>query len=188
MFFEKKRDVDIQELKRAIDEDKTFRATPAEKPVSMPETTMPLDTFTEPVQKPARPPAEQPAKPIAPKTAMRTMREAKPSAPLFVKVDKYREALMNLQEIKSLLSGTKQLFTILNDIETIRTETLKLLRATLQRTERNVVELDSGLLRPSNLPEMPSSEHAIKTAHTEEALSDLQEQVNSLKKELKKFE
>ena len=184
MFFEKKKDVDIQELKRAIDEDRSFHTKASEKAFSTPETGL-EPTFDTPIQRQA---PEKPRESMTPELTARHMRESRPSAPLFVKVEKYKEALMKLQDIKSLVSGTKQLFTLLNDIETIRSETLKLLRATLQRVERNVVELNSGLLRPPNLPELPGSSQPAKTTHTEEALADLQEQVTALKKELKKFE
>lgn len=106
------------------------------------------------------------------------------SAPLFVKVDKYKELLRGVNEIRAYLSSTKQVFTILQDIETIRADALKVLRATLQRMEKNVVEVDSELLRPrgAEFPDEPS-----EVTHMETSLNELQKQLVDLKRELQQL-
>ena len=106
------------------------------------------------------------------------------SAPLFVKVDKYKELLHGVNEIRAYLSSTKQVFTILQDIETIRSDALKVLRATLQRMEKSVVEVDSELLRPrgAEFPDEPS-----EVTHMETSLNELQKQLADLKRELQQL-
>src|SRR3989338_1996179 len=56
-----------------------------------------------------------------------------PGAPLFVKVDKYRDVLKDVYELKLYTSGIKQILDLLHDIETIRADANKVLRATVQR-------------------------------------------------------
>ena len=109
----------------------------------------------------------------------------KESAPLFVKVDKYKETLINLQEIRILINGIKNVFSLFTEIETVKNDALKLLRVTLQRIEKNVIELDSGLLRPHDVSIKVDKESEVK--HIEDSLSQLHEQISTLKTEIEKM-
>ena len=106
------------------------------------------------------------------------------SAPLFVKVDKYHEILKNVQEMKMFLAGSKQLYTILAEIEGIRNDALKVLRGTIQKLERNVTEIDSEFIRPGEMTN-PTTQQSPDVRQVEGSLDELQDQLNSLKKELK---
>ena len=106
------------------------------------------------------------------------------AAPLFVKIDKYKEVLTGIQEMKIFLSGLKQIFTVINEIEEMRTQSVNILRATMQRLEKSVVEIDSGLLRPKGV-DMRSLTQADPDMHViEDSLTDLQTQIKDLKKVL----
>ncbi|MEM7813564.1 MAG: hypothetical protein QW548_01550, partial [Candidatus Aenigmatarchaeota archaeon] len=74
--------------------------------------------------------------------------EAAQFAPMFVKVDKYREILTELGELKAFMSSIKQIFSVLSDLETTREDALKTMRAAIQRMERAVGAIDSEMLRP----------------------------------------
>jgi hypothetical protein len=107
------------------------------------------------------------------------------SAPLFVKVDKYKEVLRDVQEQKVFISGMKHLFSILNEIENIRNDALKIMRATVQRLERSVTEIDTELLRPRGV-ELPT--HGEEDIHSiEDSLGDLQKQLSALRKQLQEL-
>ena len=69
------------------------------------------------------------------------------------------------------------------EIESLRADTLNVLRATMQRLERSVIEMDAELLRPQgiNITEM---EKSTEVTHIESSLSDLQKQLLDLKREL----
>ncbi len=110
---------------------------------------------------------------------------AQMSAPLFVKVEKYREVLSDIQEMKVFIYGMKQLFGVLSELEAVRGDALKILRATVQRLEKNVTEVDSELLRPKGFELEAQGEMEIR--HIEDSLSDLQKQLASLKKELQEL-
>ncbi len=104
------------------------------------------------------------------------------SAPLFVKIEKYRELVKNVQELRTFVSGTKQAFTILNEIENIRKDTLNILRTTVQRLEKRLAELDSMMLRPRGIPFEPHEVEEV--GHVEDGLMDLQKQISALRNEL----
>ncbi|MCD6215934.1 MAG: hypothetical protein J7J92_02565 [Candidatus Aenigmarchaeota archaeon] len=164
MLFKKKEDIDIDELKRLVKDSSEQKKLPVA--IQRPQQAAPKsDTAT---------PARQ-----VPKSY------ESESAPLFIKLSKYNEVLSNLQELKAFIAGLKQVFQILSEIEILRSEALKLMRASVQRIERNIVELDTGLLRPPGSPEMP---HSNKEIHSVEgSLSDLQKQLRSLRSELERF-
>ncbi len=108
------------------------------------------------------------------------------SAPLFVKVEKYRDILSSLQELKTFISSVKQLFTILHEVETVRSDTLKIMRASMQRLEKSIIEIDSELLRPKGF-EMPDVSSDVEIRHVEASLGDLQRQIAILKRELQEI-
>jgi hypothetical protein len=132
----------------------------------------------------ARPMQMPPAQPAQRAPVYRepmTPQQAEPGAPLFVKVEKYREILTTLQEMKLFVSGVKQLFAILHELETVRGDAINVMRATVQRLEKSMMEVDSELLRPRgvSLGDISPSE-----GHIENTLEDLQNQLAELRKEL----
>jgi len=106
------------------------------------------------------------------------------SAPLFVKVEKYREIISSVQEMKIFISGVRQLFNILNELESVRSDTIKIMRATLQRLEKGVLEIDTELLRPRGLVAEARGE---ESAHIESSLEELQRNLAELRRELEEI-
>ena len=109
------------------------------------------------------------------------------SAPLFVKVDKYREILSGVQEMKIFISGTRQLFNVLHELETVRADAINIMRATIQRLEKSIVEIDAGLLRPRGVGMSDIVQGNAEAQHLEESLTDLQTQLAGLRKELQEL-
>ena len=103
-------------------------------------------------------------------------------APLFVKVDKYRDLIASVQELKLYLGATRSIFALFTDLEAVRAESLNVLRATVQRLERTITEMDTELLRPRgvSVPEQDAAE----VHHIENSLNDLHQQLHGLKREL----
>jgi predicted RNase H-like nuclease (RuvC/YqgF family) len=108
------------------------------------------------------------------------------TAPLFVKVDKYKHVINTVQEMKSFVSGIKQLFVVMHEIEDIRAETLNMMKATVQRLEKNIAEVDSELLMPKGL-EIEFEREETEINRVESSLLELQKQLSSLKQELQEF-
>lgn len=111
--------------------------------------------------------------------------EYRESAPLFIKVEKYRDILSSLQELKTFVSSVKQLFTVMHELETVRSDALKIMRASIQRLEKSLIEIDSELLRPKGF-EFPETSD-VEIRHVESSLGDLQKQIVALKRELQEI-
>jgi vacuolar-type H+-ATPase subunit I/STV1 len=166
MFFsKKKKDADVEKIKEAMND--------------LPEEFHELPELPEMSEMP-----DMPEPRYAPRQNYPKDYEVR-AAPLFVKVDKYRELLSSVHEMKLYLSSSKQLFSILQDIETVRADALKVLRASLQRMEKSVVEMDSELLRPRGA-EFPD-EGVREVSQMENSLNDLQKQLMDLKRELQQL-
>src|SRR3989344_6448218 len=108
-------------------------------------------------------------------------------APLFVKVDKYRALIISVEDMKNYIEGLKQLFNVMYDIETMRGDTLKILKATTVKLEKTLTEIDYELLRPKgyNTEELGVEEPDVM--HLEGSLTDLQRQLQELKRELQEL-
>ena len=104
----------------------------------------------------------------------------KEEAPLFVKVEKYQSVLSDIAEIKAFISSMKNLFNVFQELENVRQDSLKMLRATIQRLEKSVIEIDSELLRPKGIVSAGSD----NIQHIEDSLTELQKQLGMLKSEL----
>jgi len=114
------------------------------------------------------------------------IQEAKPpeiGAPLFVKVEKYRELLSGLQEMKLFVSSVKDIFSIMQEVESIRSDALNVLKVTVQRLEKSVIEIDTELLRPRGMT-TPLTQGESEVRHIESSLSELQQQLVELKRDL----
>jgi len=105
-------------------------------------------------------------------------------APLFVKVDKYKEVLSLIQEMKVFISGIKQLFNILQDLEALRIDAIKIMKATIQRLERRMIEMDSDLLRPKGYEAPLMSPVEAEASHVEDSLTELQGEIARMRREL----
>lgn len=126
-------------------------------------------------------PDEELPLPAAPLPSVQ-LKERESAAPLFVKVDKYRDIISSIHEMKLYVSSTKQVFNVLQEIESLRADTLGVLRTTMQRLERSVISMDAELLRPQGVA--ITEEKSSEVTHIESSLSELQKQLLDLKREL----
>ena len=120
--------------------------------------------------------------PLAPAISERQVPQ---SAPLFVKVEKYSEMLVRLNEMRSYTSSMRKLFNVMYEMEVLRNESIKIMRATLQRLEKDLVEIDTELVRPRGF-DIPM--YSSPDAHNiEGSLDDLQRQLGDLRRELQEM-
>lgn len=110
-------------------------------------------------------------------------REKPMIAPLFIKLDRYRQILSHLQELRRTLGSIKNAFSILNELDRLRYENMKSLQGTIELVDKKLADLDSEFLRPAGFQEEVPSEEYVEGLETE--LDDLKNQVNELKSELK---
>lgn len=107
------------------------------------------------------------------------------AAPMFVKVEKYKEIIDSLQEIKNFVNGIKQLFVVISEIEDVRNDAIRIMRVSVQRLEKSATQIDQELLRPIGFENYPHGE--AERSYVEESLTELQEQISKLRTELQAY-
>ena len=103
-------------------------------------------------------------------------------APLFVKIDRYRNILKSLGELKTTLALLKNAFVMLDQIEKIENENMNLIASALDNIEKKMMSLDSEFLRPSGFEDETSETYEFQNVQA--VVSDLQSQIEQLKNEM----
>lgn len=110
--------------------------------------------------------------------------QEKPSqAPLFVKLDKYKQILSTIASLKPSFVMLKNNFEILNKLEKLREENMSLIKETLERVEKKLTTLDTELIKPSGFREEMPEMYDVKSV--DDMLADLNKQIEQLKSGLK---
>lgn len=108
-------------------------------------------------------------------------------APLFVKLDKYRNILVTLGHMKSMIAALKNSFSMLEELEKTRNETMGMMKKMMQNMESRISALDGKLVRPAGFREMPSNVNYEEVANIEAMIADLRGQIEQLKVELEQM-
>lgn len=104
-------------------------------------------------------------------------------APLFVKLNKYRQILNVLGQMKTTIVILRNSFATLDQLEKAKAETLSLMRETVDKLREKIAALDRELIRPAGFRTFEEPEY--KEAEAVEAtLADLKGQIEQLKAEL----
>jgi len=104
------------------------------------------------------------------------------SAPLFVKLDRYKNILDAINEIKMTMLKMKNALAILSDLDNLRSENLKMIKDATDVMDKKIESLDLEFLKPSGLQEKLPPE--VYAEGLEDVLSNLKTQVSQLKSEL----
>ncbi|MEM7821626.1 MAG: hypothetical protein QXX38_02330 [Candidatus Aenigmatarchaeota archaeon] len=112
------------------------------------------------------------------------MKLEKPTfAPLFVKLERYKQILDMLAEIKTTISTIRTLISLLNEVDRVRKESFEVVGNAVEKLEKKLIALDSEFLRPKEFKE----ESTIETHGTEgleSVISNLKNEVDQLRAEL----
>ena len=117
-----------------------------------------------------------------PKEAEKKEEEKETIAPLFVKLDKYRQILDTLSELKLIIDSLKNSFLTLKEIEGLLKENLSIVEKTIQNFEKKFLKLNSYFLRPASYKEEVEEFFEVKDLET--SISQLKSQIEELKAEL----
>jgi len=109
-------------------------------------------------------------------------------APLFVKMDRYRQILTTIGNLKTALMIVKNSLATLRQIEKVRDDTFNIVTDIIEKMDDRLIELDNNLLRPAGFHESEdvSPEHQ-DIRSIEATVADLQGQIEQLKGELGKM-
>ena len=183
-----KPDENIEEIKKVVEQDKNppkvqdFQDSPLNRllegkleekivEIKKPEEmkTIPIKTREEPVE------IERPS-----------------FAPLFVKIDRYRQILNAIGNLKTTMIMLKNSLITLSELDKARDETFKVVQEAIGKLEGRLNSLDQELVRPSGLqerPATPSYDTVIERPEyqdvetVEATIADLKGQIEQLKSE-----
>jgi len=108
-------------------------------------------------------------------------------APLFVKLDRYRQILYLLNELRTTMAAIKNAFSVLAEVDRLREENSRMIRSAIDKVDKRLVALDSEFLRPSGFEEgFPAETYGVESL--EGVVTDLKGQVDQLKSELESMD
>lgn len=105
-------------------------------------------------------------------------------APLFVKLDKYKQILGVVAQLKHTITIAKNSLHILDQLARLRDENLRVIKSSIENVEKNLVALDTGFMRPGGYKEPQQTEDIKKLDKT---LNNLQGQIEKLKTDVDNF-
>ena len=114
----------------------------------------------------------------------RMVEETPKIAPLFVKLEKYKEIIASIKELKSAVNGIKSLMTFKRQLEVMNSETDEVLFKILQRFGESVNQFSMDFAIPRGVSYIPRPLQAEKV---DESVSDLGERIAKLREELDKI-
>lgn len=188
LFGRKKEVSDIQEVKEAIEKSSPVFEKPSEAvEILRRNIEMPMQKISEPIKSNDLPVKHEEKIPEMklPQTAFQVEehKEKTSFAPLFVKLDKYKQILNALIELKTTIAAIKNSFTVLNELERLKMESLKMIQSSIDKMDKKLVALDSEFLRPSGFhEEMPPEMYSADSLGG--VLNDLRSQIEQLRTEI----
>lgn len=119
-----------------------------------------------------------------PKADDRTDEKSNTFAPVFIKLTRYKQILNSMNYIKMSLNLIRNQIAILNELEKLRADNMKLLQSTFEKVNDKLIKLDSQFMRPSGFMEdMPEMQmHEMESL--DNTITDLKAQVEGLKQEV----
>ncbi|MBU3957576.1 MAG: hypothetical protein KKB25_00705 [Nanoarchaeota archaeon] len=108
-------------------------------------------------------------------------------APLFVKIDRYREILNSIENLKSILLGVRDLLNLMQQLDRIKIESETLLNKNIQEVIMNISNMDKEFIRPKgvNVEETAHDMHDnMGYEKVGSYIGDLQRELDNLKSQL----
>lgn len=109
--------------------------------------------------------------------------------PLFVKIDRYKDLLDIMNDVKSVVFLAKNTLSIQKQIETLVDENRKLIEDAIKKIDERIVMLDNELTKPATFEKIDYERQRkiIEPVDNslESVVNDLKKQIESLKSDLK---
>lgn len=111
-------------------------------------------------------------------------------APLFVKIDRYREVLSTIENLKTLLLSVRDLLNLTQQIDKIKNESQLLMQKNIQEIARYVAALDTEFIRPKgiDIASVTAAKVPLEVEKVEDYVSDLQHELENLRSRLQVIE
>jgi polyhydroxyalkanoate synthesis regulator phasin len=109
------------------------------------------------------------------------------AAPLFVKLTRYRQIITTMNQIKYSINLIRNQIVIMNELEGLRAENMRILQSAIENVNKRLAKLDSDFMRPTgfmdNMPEMQMEEMDT----LEGTITDLRDEISGLKEEVETY-
>lgn len=197
-----KRKEDIEEVKKQVEGRKTRLPEPPKPPTLTPERETDTEEPTVQMEKPEPRGPEPPEKPQQPQQPQQAQRSELPTTkgpitgrrqpdvggdnftPLFVKIDKYRQILQNLEEIKNTLKDLRDLFALMSEVDEIKREGMKSLREGISGLTDTLISMDEKFIRPEGSEDFidePRSRVSGNVRNLKDELQDIKREFSRLR-------
>ena len=132
------------------------------------------------VVEPSRPIMQKPAE--LPAIDIPSVSEPKNFAPLFIKIDKYKEVLQKVQKMKNIVNNLNRLILLQDSIEKARADSIDSMKKNIQDFQTTVQTLDQELVRPRQMEPFIKDQ---QTQSVDTYTKEIEGEVNKLKEQLK---
>lgn len=105
-------------------------------------------------------------------------------APLFVKLTRFKEILNTLNYLKTSVNSIKKQLAVLNKLEKLKEENLRLLNSDINKLSSQLHKLDSEFTRPSGFIEEVKETQMQDVESLESTIVNLKEQIEDLKSQV----
>ena len=112
------------------------------------------------------------------------MPESVKIAPLFIKIDRYREVLENIEKLKTAFSNVQNAFRLKNEMDKLRAETDALLEKSIEKFAQITSKLDKEFVRPQSKETLTKP---MKTEKVEGYVSQLRDELTRLETNIKEL-
>lgn len=167
---------DMEDVRRMVDNSQSMRMSNVRAP----------DESAVPTWK--QPPSEEWNMPAKDRWDIEHDEVAQPTAaPLFVKIDRYRNLVTSLGAIKSGIGLLRTSLATLNELDKAKQQNMSVIQGTVEKIEKRIQTLDRELVRPSGFS-APSSPEDYQDVHSVGAtVADLRGQIQQLRSELEQM-
>jgi len=111
-----------------------------------------------------------------------------PTAPLFVKIEKYHTVLDIITGLKTTLIMAKNALAIQRELHRLTIENMGLVQSAVDKVNQKMGEMDTAFMRPKGYEEEDLHEAEYEPEELEDVVSDLRDQIKDLKDDLKSIE
>ena len=181
-----------RKVKKVKGNDRKFMPPIEVERINNPPQQHPQPQQTQPFQqrqeqhRPVFPPVSQPG-PMAhdlPTSSLKYVGKNASSAPLFIKLSKYNDILYSLEQLKTSVSLMREQIAMLNEIDRLKSENMRLLETTTEKVSAKLMSIDSEFTRPQDFQGEYSQVEMDEVETLENTISDLQSQIEILKQEV----
>ena len=141
----------------------------------------------EEIKKEVEPPAPvitRPVEPLPKAIDIPTVTEPKSFAPLYIKVDRYREVLQKVQKLKAIINNINTLLALQDQMDQARGDASVALKKNLEEFASTAAALDQELVRPQSF-EPYIKETGVQ--NVEGYTRELQDEISKMKEQLGKI-